>query len=356
MSKGKVLVAMSGGVDSSVAALLLQQQGYEVAGAIMRLWSADDQSRSAESPTAVQNAEQVANQLGIPFQVFDFRAEFSERVMDYFACAYLRGDTPNPCVVCNRQLKFGLFLERASALGMDYMATGHYVRRVVEDGHCYLEQARDIGKDQTYALYGLRPEQLRRALFPLGELSKAEVRQLARDWQVPTANQAESQEICFIPDNDYRSWLNQRTGTMPPPGDIVLADGRVIGRHHGLRNYTIGQRRGLGLTWPEPLYVIELRPEANQVVVGVAAETGSDRLIACDCNLQYWPWSVEAVDLTARIRYHAQPVPCQAQLLPEQRLQVTFRQPVRAVTPGQAVVLYAGPRVVGGGTIMRQTD
>ncbi|MGI6357413.1 MAG: tRNA 2-thiouridine(34) synthase MnmA [Bacillota bacterium] len=359
MSKGKVLVAMSGGVDSSVAAVLLREQGYEVVGATMRLWSPAgeeyyDHPGSCCSLSSVEDARRVAASLDMPFYVLNFREAFADKVVAYFIESYRAGNTPNPCIACNRYMKFDLFLQKALALGLDYMATGHYVRRVVEGDRYYLEKAKDEQKDQSYALYNITNEQLWRILFPLGDLTKSEVRAIARQYGLPTAEKEESQEICFIPDDDYKRFLEQEAGMQARPGKIVLTDGRVVGEHNGVQNYTVGQRRGLGVTWPEPLYVLAVQPETNQVVVGTADQVWSDQLIADDCNLLYWPWSEDTVELTAKIRYHAAAVPCLAQLLPPRQLRVRFLQPVRAITPGQAVVLYADRRVVGGGIIQRQ--
>lgn len=357
MSKGKVLVAMSGGVDSSVAAALLLEQGYEVLGATMRLWSPEgaeyfDNPGGCCSLSSVTDARRVANQLGIPFYVLNFRDAFAEKVVNYFVNEYRVGRTPNPCIACNRYLKFDLFLQKAFALGLDFMATGHYARRVIEGGRCYLEQGQDEHKDQTYALYNLTSEQLQHVLFPLGDLTKPQVRDLARRYQLPTAEKAESQEICFIPDDDYQRFLLEEAGVAPRPGDLVLRSGEVVGRHSGVHNFTIGQRRGLGITWPEPLYVIRVKPESDQVVVGTAADVWSSELLANDCNLFYWPSDGDTAELTAKVRYNAVAQPCQVQLLPNQQMRVQFERPVRAVTPGQAVVVYSGQRVVGGGTIL----
>ncbi|HHY47042.1 MAG TPA: tRNA 2-thiouridine(34) synthase MnmA [Firmicutes bacterium] len=373
---------MSGGVDSSLAAALLVKQGYEVIGVTMQIWPAGETSTEAGegccSLGAVEDARRVASHLGIPFYVLNFREEFERDVIEYFICEYGRGRTPNPCIRCNNRIKFGLFLSRARELGAHYIATGHYARIRYDwvRERYILRKARDERKDQTYVLYGLTQEQLAATLMPLGDFTKETTRRLAREFGLKrVAGKPESQEICFIPDNDYREFLRRRSPDAARPGPIVDRDGRVLGTHRGIGFYTIGQRKGLGIAAGEPLYVIDIDPERNAVVVGRKPEALSQGLIAEDVN---WV-AVDGLSRPARaqvkIRHQARAVPATlhpaevagtAQGLQDRgpgrpgvlapAVRVIFDEPQHAVTPGQSAVFYDGDIVLGGGIIRQNID
>jgi len=354
----RVAVAMSGGVDSSVTAALLQEQGYEVIGVSMRVWDptaffaeTECGSQTCCSPDDVRDAGRIADQLEIPFYVVDFEQEFRRLVVDDFVNEYYSGRTPNPCARCNRLVKFGLLLDKAAGLGADFMATGHYARiEQGDDGFFQLLKGRDPKKDQSYFLFGLTQAQLSRSLFPLGSLAKPEVRELAARFNLRVAEKKESQEICFIPDNDYVRFIEAERSFGDLSGDIVTRDGTVVGRHRGAHRYTVGQRRGLGIAWKEPLYVLGVDALRRRVVVGPKEELYRVDLTAADLN-----WIMPAPDAefatTCRIRYRHQPVPCRVTPLEGDRVKVRFDQPEKSITPGQAVVFYQGDRVLGGGWI-----
>lgn len=347
--KPVIAVAMSGGVDSSVTAALLKGQGHEVIGITMRLFA----PRSTGSGSAAHDAAAVARHLGIPHHVIDLEADFHELIINDFIDEYRCGCTPNPCVRCNRYIKFGLLLEQAQKLGADLLATGHYVRKSVDDaGVCHLRQAHCRGKDQSYFLYTLSQEQLTRVVFPLGEMeSKDEVRRLAREFRLPVAEKGDSQEICFIPNDDYVAFLEGSGALIGTPGNIVHVGGRVIGRHRGTHRFTVGQRKGLGIAWSEPLYVTAIDAEHNLVVVGEEQYLAVNGLLATGTG---WiaPQGAEEFETTCKIRYRHQPVPCRVRLLPEGGCEVHFNEPQKAVTPGQSVVFYRGDEVLGGGRIV----
>ncbi len=347
----KALIAMSGGVDSSVAAACMVEAGYVCRGVTMRL---HDYGATCGAAGEAEDAARVAEQLGFPFEVLDCRAEFEEQVIRRFIAAYEEGDTPNPCIECNRYMKFSHLHEYAAAHGCDRVVTGHYAR-VEQDpvsGKYQLKKAKNLAKDQTYVLYFLTQEQLARTAFPLGEMpDKDTVRQRAADYGFSSAHKADSQDICFVPDGKYADFIRRRTGRTYPPGDFVDAEGRVLGQHKGLIGYTIGQRKGLGLSLPAPLYVRRKNVADNTVLLTAENELYSATLIADGFNWVSGEIPVAPVRVTAKTRYSAKEAPATATVLADGRVQVVFDTPQRAVTCGQAVVLYDGDCVVGGGRI-----
>jgi tRNA-specific 2-thiouridylase len=354
MNNGKVAVAMSGGVDSSAAAALLKQQGHEVVGMMLRLWSEpgrEDSNRCC-TPDSMAQARRVAAKLDIPFYVVDAKNVFRETVVQTFLDGYARGDTPNPCLICNRQIRWSFLLDHALALGAEYMATGHYVRRrPAENGGVELLRAVDHTKDQSYVLHVLTQDKLRHALFPVGDFPKAVIRRLAADFGLPSASRADSQDLCFLAGEDYRNFLQRNAPEMLVPGEIATPAGRVIGRHDGLANYTIGQRKGLGLASPVPLYVLAKQAAANVLVVGTQEELGSTELTAREVNWISGDPPHEPFRAQVKIRYTAKAV--EALVIPSEANQakVQFEAPVRDVTSGQAAVFYQDEVMVGGGII-----
>lgn len=348
---------MSGGVDSSVAVKLLLDSGYECAGATMRLYSNEDigieRSKTCCSLNDVEDARFVAFKLGIDFHVFNFSADFKEKVVDNFVNTYLEGGTPNPCIECNKHLKFGRFLDRARLLGYEYIATGHYVRREFdeESGRWLLKRSPDRAKDQSYVLYGMTQDQLAHTLFPVSEMSKEEIRSIAQDNSLVNAAKPDSQDICFIPDGDYAKFITEREGEQLH-GDILLTDGTRLGEHRGLIHYTIGQRRGVGVSYSEPLFVVQKNVQENTLVLGTADELFRGSLIADDVNFIMFDTLDEPYRCTAQTRYHQQDVPCTLYPLDDGTVKAEFDEPHRAISKGQAVVFYKGDYVVGGGTIV----
>lgn len=360
MAAKKVVVGMSGGVDSSVAAYLLKKQGYDVIGVTMQIWQEEDHFTEAENGgccglSAVDDARRVAERLEIPYYVMNFKKEFRKNVMDYFVAEYLKGRTPNPCIACNRYVKWESLLHRSLEIGADYIATGHYARvEQLANGRYAIKNSVTAAKDQTYALFNLTQEQLSHTLMPVGAYTKEEIRQIAEEIGLMVAHKKDSQEICFIPDNDYAGFIDRECeGVVPPPGSFVSIDGEILGQHKGITHYTIGQRKGLGIALGYPVFVTEIRPETNEVVLGSNEDVFTDRLYAKQLNFMSIPDITGEIELTAKIRYSHAGTRCRVRRSGEDEICCEFLEPVRAVTPGQAVVLYDGEYVAGGGIICR---
>jgi tRNA-specific 2-thiouridylase len=370
---------MSGGVDSSATAALLLEQGYEVIGITLKLWPQDCVNRAEDKccgPQAVTDARAVCHKLDIPYYLIDEAAEFQKHVINYFADEYKAGRTPNPCVMCNQNLKFGRLIDRADQLGADFIATGHFARiefsphtngraelplgqdaqqRVPtkSKGRYLLKRGRDLKKDQSYFLFSLRQDQLSRALFPLGEKTKSDTREVARHCNLKTADKEESMEICFVPDNNYGGFLQQAGLVQKHRGEIVDLHGHVLGHHDGIEFYTIGQRKGLGITTPKPVYVVELDAENNRVVVGDDSALDRDEFTASNCNWIPFDKLASPMEVTTKIRYNHPGTPATVTPLGNGSAQVKLHVPQRAITPGQAAVFYQDDLVIGGGWITR---
>ncbi len=366
---------MSGGVDSSATAALLLEQGYDVVGITLKLWPQDCVSRAEDKccgPQAVTDARAVCHKLGVPYYLIDEAAEFQKHVIKYFADEYKAGRTPNPCVMCNQNLKFGRLIERADQLGAQFIATGHFAR--IEsplapslspsdgegvakpgEGRYLLKRGRDLKKDQSYFLFSLRQDQLARAIFPLGEKTKSDTREVARHCNLKTADKEESMEICFVPDNNYGGFLQSANLVQKHRGEIVDTHGHVLGHHDGIEFYTIGQRKGLGITTPKPVYVVELDPETNRVMVGDETALDRNEFVADRCNWHPFDKLTEPIEVTAKIRYNHPGTPATLTPAGDNRVTVRLHTPQRAITPGQAAVFYQDDLVVGGGWITRES-
>lgn len=355
----KIVVGMSGGVDSSVAAYLLKKAGYEVIGVTMQIWQ-DEEGVSQEENggccglTAVDDARRVAEHLDIPYYVMNFKEEFKRNVMDYFVEEYLQGRTPNPCIACNRYVKWESLLKRSLEIGADYIATGHYARiDKLPNGRMAIRNSVTAAKDQTYALYNLTQEQLKKTLMPVGDYTKEEIRSIALEAGLPVAHKADSQDICFVPDGDYSAFIEREAGDrVPGAGNFVTAEGKILGTHKGITHYTIGQRRGLDLPMGERVFVTEIRPETNEVVIGKNEDIFTKEVLCDRVNYMAMEELTEPRKAFAKIRYNHKGEYCLLEKLPDGKVLCHFEQPVRASTPGQAMVFYDGEYVLGGGTIV----
>lgn len=355
MEKKKVVVGMSGGVDSSVAAYLLKKQGYDVIGITMQIWQEDKEYEEREggccSLSAVDDARRVCEKLDIPFYVLNFRDSFKENVIKYFVQEYIDGKTPNPCIACNKHLKFDELLRKARGIGAEYVATGHYAKIEERDGRYLLIRSDDDRKDQTYALYNFTQDQLAHTLMPCGGYTKDKIREIAKEIGLAVHNKKDSEEICFISDNDHGRFIKEERPGEVKPGNFVDSKGNVLGKHKGIVYYTIGQRKGLGIALGKPVFVTDIRPETNEVVLGSEETIFNTDLIAKDVNFIPFDKLDGEMNVQAKVRYSAKPADAVISPLPDGRVKVSFKEKQRAITKGQSVVFYDGEIVVGGGII-----
>ena len=346
---------MSGGVDSSVAAYLLKEQGYDVIGVTMQIWQEDKEYEEREggccSLSAVDDARRVADKIGIPFYVLNFRDSFKKNVIDYFIDEYMEGKTPNPCIACNKYLKFDELLKKAQGIGADYIATGHYAKIEEHNGRYILVKSDDDKKDQTYALYNMTQEQLAHTLMPCGEYTKDRIREIAKEIGLDVHNKKDSEEICFISDNNHGKYISEAMPGKVKQGNFVDKDGNILGKHKGIVYYTIGQRKGLGLAMGRPVFVTDINPLTNEVVVGAEEDIFKTDLICKDINFIAFDKLDKSLELKAKIRYSAKPATATITPLENGKVRVSFKEKQRAITKGQSVVFYLDDLVVGGGII-----
>lgn len=347
----KVLVGMSGGVDSSAAALILKKSGYDVIGCTLRLFDKTDSDRPCGTSKDIEDAKSVCDNIGIEHFVFDLRELFAEKVIGSFTDSYLTGKTPNPCIECNKNIKFGMMLKKAEEMGADYVATGHYAHIEQRDGRYLLIRPKDLSKDQTYVLYTLSQYQLSHTLFPLADYDKTKIREIAREAGLINSDKADSQDICFVPSGDYAGFIESYTGRKSPSGNFIDSEGKVLGSHLGIIRYTTGQRKGLGVTFGKPVYVVGKNVSDNTVILGDEAELYKKELTATDINLISAEKLTDGMRITAKTRYSHKEQPAVIETQGEY-VRVIFDEPQRAITPGQSVVFYDGNIVVGGGKII----
>lgn len=359
-SKKKVVIGMSGGVDSSVAAYILKEEGYEVIGVTMQIWEKEDKYSAEDDGgccgfSAVEDARNVSYKLDIPYYVLNFRKDFKEKVIDYFVCEYAKGRTPNPCIACNRYVKWQSMLTKAMQLGADYISTGHYAKIVQNpsNGRYAFKISKGEKKDQTYALFNLSQEQLKRTIMPIGSYTKEEIRSIAEKIGLDVANKPDSQEICFIPDNDYGGYLEKNSDINIVEGNFIDLEGNILGKHKGIVYYTVGQRKGLGVSFGKPMFVKEILPSSNEIVLANDSELFNLGLIADDINFMYLETVPDDFEVMAKIRYSH--TPCKAKIkVVNDTIECVFDEPQRAITPGQAVVFYdEDGHVICGGTIKK---